>query len=60
MATFIIDCPECKAKLGAAQEGMVEDTGFIDEIGEPYGERIYVGKCPKWLVARRTSTANSF
>ena len=47
MATFIVDCPECKAKVGAEQKGIAEARGWIDEIDEPYGERIYVGKCPK-------------
>lgn len=47
MATFIIDCPICKAKVGALEKGKAERTGYIEEIGEPWGERIYLGSCPK-------------
>lgn len=53
MATFIIDCPSCKAKVGANQSGSIEETRFIDEIGEPLGEKLVIGKCPscKTLLA---------
>jgi hypothetical protein len=45
--TFIVDCPVCKAKVAAEETGLAEDTGFDDEVGEPYGRRIHVGKCPR-------------
>jgi hypothetical protein len=45
--TFIVDCPLCKAKVAAIENGRVEKTGFDDEIGEPYGHRIQVGSCPR-------------
>ena len=60
MPTFIIDCPRCKAKVGAEQEGCVDRTYFDDDVGEPYGERIVIGKCPKCtllLVGRGEQTA---
>ena len=44
--TFIIDCPWCKAKVAALESGRVTDTGFAEEIGEPYGQTLIVGKCP--------------
>lgn len=46
MATFVIDCPFCKAKVAAEQEGHAERR-FMDEGNNPYGERIYVGSCPR-------------
>jgi hypothetical protein len=55
MATFIIDCPYCKAKVGAEQRGIANHPHYDDIAGEPYGERIYLGACPKcWrlLVGR--------
>lgn len=47
MATFIVDCPTCKAKVAAEETGRAEDTGFDNEVGEPYGWRLFVGKCPR-------------
>jgi hypothetical protein len=47
MPTFIVDCPYCKAKVAAEETGSAEDAGFDDEVGEPYGWRLYVGKCPR-------------
>jgi hypothetical protein len=44
--TFIIDCPQCKAKVGAEEKGRAERTGFDNDAGEPYGQRLYVGSCP--------------
>lgn len=44
--TFIIDCPYCKAKVAALESGRVTDTGFAEEIGEPYGQTLVIGKCP--------------
>lgn len=46
-ATFIVDCPTCKAKVAAEETGRAEDTGFDSEVGEPYGWRLFVGKCPR-------------
>jgi Domain of unknown function (DUF4145) len=47
MTTFIIDCPRCKAKVAAEQHGFTERSYFDDDAGEPFGERILLGKCPK-------------
>jgi hypothetical protein len=47
MSTFIIDCPLCKAKVAAERTGLAENGGFDDEVSEPYGNRLYVGKCPR-------------
>lgn len=45
--TFIVDCPYCRAKVAAIEEGRAERRGWIDEIGEPYGECVVIGSCPK-------------
>jgi hypothetical protein len=45
--TFIVDCPHCKAKVAAEETGCADDTGFDDEVGEPYGSRLLVGNCPR-------------
>jgi len=47
MATFIVDCPQCKAKVAAEESGCAEETGFEDPPGEPYGLRLHVGNCPR-------------
>jgi hypothetical protein len=57
MATFIVDCPNCKAKVGAEEKGHLERTWFDDDAGEPEGERIVIGQCPSCntsLVGRAT------
>jgi hypothetical protein len=46
MSTFIIDCPRCKAKVGAEHQGHADRSFYDDDAGEPIGERIYIGKCP--------------
>ncbi|HSV00110.1 MAG TPA: hypothetical protein VLI91_08380, partial [Roseiarcus sp.] len=46
MATFIVDCPICKAKVAAEEKGRAEHSYFDQDAGEPYAERIHVGKCP--------------
>jgi Domain of unknown function (DUF4145) len=45
--TFIVDCPHCKAKVAAEETGRADETGFDDEVGEPYGWRLLVGNCPR-------------
>ena len=45
MATFIIDCPRCRAKVGVEQTGSAERRGQ-DEDGDLYAEKIVVGLCP--------------
>jgi hypothetical protein len=45
--TFIIDCPNCRAKVAASEEGRAVRSGWIDEIGEPFGECVVVGSCPQ-------------
>jgi hypothetical protein len=59
MDTFIIDCPRCKAKVGAEAEGHIDRTYFDEDASEPYGERIFIGKCPSCsilLVGRAEQT----
>ncbi|MCG6207135.1 DUF4145 domain-containing protein [Rhodopseudomonas sp. HC1] len=47
MAIFIVDCPQCKAKVGAQQSAAVERSWYDDDAGEPFGERVMIGKCPR-------------
>ncbi|MBK7876300.1 MAG: DUF4145 domain-containing protein [Planctomycetes bacterium] len=44
--TFIVDCHECRAKVAAIESGRAETGGVEEDLGEPYGERVLVGKCP--------------
>ena len=44
--TFIVDCPDCKAKVAAIESGRAEQF-YMDDGGEPYGMRVVVGNCPK-------------
>ncbi len=46
MATFIIDCPVCRVKVAVDETGSAQRTGFDDEAGEPYGDKVVVGLCP--------------
>lgn len=46
-ATFIVDCPDCKAKVAAIECGRAERFFSEEESGEPHGERVLLGKCPK-------------
>jgi Domain of unknown function (DUF4145) len=43
--TFIVECPYCKAKVGAIEEGRAVEGG-LDDGGSPYANAIIVGKCP--------------
>jgi hypothetical protein len=45
--TFIIDCPQCKARVAAIEKGRIDNFGYIEEVGEPYGGRLYMGSCPQ-------------
>lgn len=46
--TFIVDCPECRAKVAAIEHGRIEKSGGVDHEGEPhYGIQVSLGKCPK-------------
>lgn len=45
--TFIVDCPFCKAKVGALESGCAERKGYDEEAGEPFAEKLQVGKCPR-------------
>jgi endogenous inhibitor of DNA gyrase (YacG/DUF329 family) len=47
MATFVVDCPHCQAKVAVEETGRAEDCGYDEEVGEPYGRRLLVGKCPR-------------
>lgn len=49
-STFIIDCPRCRAKVAARQEGCAIRSMWIDEIQEPFGECVVVGGCPKCSI----------
>jgi hypothetical protein len=44
---FVIDCPQCKAKVGAEISGIAENSGVDYYSNEPYADRLYVGKCPR-------------
>jgi hypothetical protein len=44
--TFIIDCPWCKAKVAAIEKGRAENSGFNEDIDEPFAYALYVGSCP--------------
>ena len=46
ISTFIVDCHWCKAKVAATELGRAERSGWIEEAGEPFGERLLVGICP--------------
>lgn len=45
--TFIVDCPNCKAKVAAVEEGRAERSYFDQEENQPYCTRLHVGKCPR-------------
>lgn len=45
--TFIVDCPDCKAKVAATESGRAERFFTDDDSGQPYGMRVFVGNCPK-------------
>jgi len=44
--TFIIDCPWCKAKVAAIEKGRAANNGTDPEVGEPFGNKLYLGSCP--------------
>jgi len=46
-STFVIDCPECKAKVAATEMGRAERTYVDKEIGEPVGHRLHIGSCQR-------------
>jgi len=45
--TFIIDCPFCKAKVAAIEQGSASITDFDEDVGEPFGTKLIVGSCPR-------------
>lgn len=45
--TFIVDCPDCKAKVAATESGQAKRLVVDHDSGQPYGKRVYVGNCPK-------------
>lgn len=59
-ATFIVDCPVCKAKVAAQETGRAEETGYDHDADEPYGYRLLLGKCPRCstLLAAETRQLN--
>lgn len=59
-STFIVDCSTCKAKVAAIESGCAIDIYFNEEAAEPFGEKVFVGNCPKCrsiLVGRAYQTA---
>jgi hypothetical protein len=49
--TFIIECPQCNAKVGVEQRGALVRSYYDDDAGEPFGEKIVMGQCPSCQVA---------
>ena len=49
MATFIVDCPRCRAKVAAVEAGRAQ-RNYTDEDNAPYSERLSVGQCPVCTV----------
>ena len=47
LSTFIVDCSFCKAKVAAEETGVAEESGYYNEIDEPYASKLHVGKCPR-------------
>lgn len=47
MATFIVDCSYCKAKVAAEISGVAENIGYNEYAAEYFGLKLYVGKCPR-------------
>jgi hypothetical protein len=45
--TFIVDCPSCNAKVAAIEKGRAEESGWIEEAGEPWAHRLLLGVCPR-------------
>lgn len=45
-ATFIIDCPYCRAKVAAQEKGRAE-WYQPDPEGDPFGHRVLLGNCPQ-------------
>jgi hypothetical protein len=45
--TFIIDCPHCRAKVAASEEGRAIRSSWIEEINGPDGSCVVVGSCPQ-------------
>ena len=46
-ATFVVDCPFCKAKGAAIESGCAIRNEFDEEAGEPFAEKLHVGQCPR-------------
>lgn len=44
--TFIIDCPDCRAKVAALQFNFAERF-TSDSASQPCGKRVYTGECPR-------------
>ncbi|MCX5636452.1 MAG: hypothetical protein NTX52_02005 [Planctomycetota bacterium] len=45
--TFIVDCPWCKAKVAAIENGQATKTSTDYETGGMYGQKLLVGVCPR-------------
>lgn len=58
--TFVVDCHHCKAKVAAVELARADRHGWEEDAGEPWGERILLGTCPRCkstLVGQSTQTA---
>ncbi len=49
LPTFIVDCPVCKARVAAEEQGRISRTGYVNpEDGDvEYGVSVALGKCPR-------------
>ena len=45
--TFIVDCPDCKAKVAAIESGRAERFFSDQDDGQPYGKKVFLGNCPR-------------
>jgi len=50
VSTFIIDCPVCKAKVGAEEKGKITQ-GWMDDADSPNGYQLIIGTCPRCNTA---------
>jgi hypothetical protein len=50
METFVVDCPQCKAKVAAELKGLATEVVKPGDEGGPYGSKLYVGVCPRCRI----------
>jgi len=60
-ATFIIDCPNCRAKVVAVESGRVQQDSYDPDVDDmPSCRRLHIGKCPRcnaMLAGESTQTS---